>query len=105
VGIGKRAVLGIAMVGYLLAIYLPLYTPEKPQIMIYRLVQNGDLNQAWLEFVSLNALPRGIEAQEPFDHEAVIYPWTNEVDSVAVTEPLDGPPPDEKCAASPREYG
>ena len=42
-GIGKRAVLGIAMVGYLLAIYLPLYTPEKPQIMIYRLVQNGDL--------------------------------------------------------------
>lgn len=89
----KIVTAAVAVFGLGLAIYLPLYTPERPQTMIYRLVQSTDSNEAWLEFVSLNALPDSIERVEPFRDEAQIYPWSDDLESVATQTPLDEPPP------------
>jgi len=83
----------IAVLGMGLAIYLPLYTTERPQTMIYRLAQNSDSNEAWLEFVSLNALPEVIERVELFADKAQVYPWADRVVSVAPQTPLNESPP------------
>lgn len=91
--IARYTTVAVVLMGMALATYLPLYTPEKPQTMIYRLVQNADTRQAWLEFVSLNALPESIARVEPFADEVQIYPWDEGVESVAVQQPLSEPSP------------
>lgn len=82
------------VVGFGFAVSLPLYTPEHPQTMIYRMVQDHDRQQAWVEFVSLNALPESIASVDDFGESAVRYPWTENVDDDLIeTAPRNVTPP------------
>ncbi|MDZ7685688.1 MAG: hypothetical protein U5O39_12315 [Gammaproteobacteria bacterium] len=81
-------------IGFVFAVSLPIYTPEQPQTMIYRMVQDHDRQKAWVEFVSLNALPEAVAAINAFGESAMRYPWTDQADDdLTATDPRDVTPP------------
>lgn len=71
----RNSCLAVLLVAVGLSLWLPSFSETRPQRMIYQLIQNDDLDAAWLRFISLNPLPQQIARVRPFSDEAAIYPW------------------------------
>jgi hypothetical protein len=73
---------------------LPSFSTLRPQHANYQLIQNLDIDKAWLQYLSFYALPEGLQDVRRFDHEGVIYPWGDKtVGDLSIASPtgLDSP--------------